>query len=170
MTKHSGALDGAVDLLKASYIDRWCIVNTSKRQSIAEHMWRVWALARSWGADCGLTEVEQRSAEELALTHDLAEIRLGDVPTPVKQNALIKEQLDRMEETIYSTIPVSPKVKLFVKGCDIAEAVLFLKHHGVGRHAYEVRELLSTQLWAKLDGASFYQTFYDRFTDAYADS
>jgi hypothetical protein len=168
--KHSGRLEGAVDFLKASYISRWCIVNTTKQQSIAEHMYRVWVLARAWGPDCGLTDLEQRVAEEVALTHDLAEIRIGDVPTPVKQNPFIKETLDEMEKTIYSPVPMTPKVKQFVKGCDIAEAILFLKHHGVGRHAYEVRELLATQLWAKLDGASFYQVFYDRFSDAFADS
>jgi hypothetical protein len=169
-SKHTGKLNGAADFLKASYISRWCIVNTTKQQSIAEHMYRVWVLVRAWGSDCGLSTAEIQSAAELALTHDLAEIRLGDIPTPVKQNALIKAELDSMEEEIFVTLPVSPKVKQFVKGCDIAEAILFLKAHGVGRHAYEVRELLATQLWAKLDGAPFYQIFYDRFTDTFADT
>ena len=123
--RHTGPLRGATDFLKASYISRWCIVNTTKQQSIAEHMYRVWALVRAWGPTCGLNTAEMAAAAELALTHDLAEIRLGDIPTPVKQNALIKQQLDEMEEEIFSTIPVSPKVKQFVKGCDIAEAILF---------------------------------------------
>lgn len=171
--RHSGPLNGAADFLKASYISRWCIINTTKHQSIAEHMYNVWTLVRQWGRHAGLSLKEQAQAEELALTHDLAEIRLGDIPTPVKLNQTIKEQLVELEECVYSVVPVPGRVKQLVKFCDTAEAILFLKLYGQGKHASDVRELLAVQMWERLSNSLFSKTeqqlLHDHFNETFND-
>lgn len=171
--RHSGPLHGASDFLKASYITRWCIVNTTKHQSIAEHQYNVWTLVRQWGMHAGLSAKEQAQAEELALTHDLAEIRLGDIPTPVKLNQSLKEQLTGLEERIYPTVPVPGRVKQLVKFCDTAESILFLKLYGQGRHASDVQELLAVQMWERLSNSLFSKTeqqlLHDHFNQTFND-
>jgi 5'-deoxynucleotidase YfbR-like HD superfamily hydrolase len=166
MSKHSGRLTGAADFLKASYITRWGIVNCSRTQSIAEHMYRVWQLVRAWGPLANFTEVEQSMAEELALTHDLAEIRTGDCPTPLK-DPIIKEALTRLEAQIAPLIKVSPKVAAFVKHCDTAESILFLKLYGQGKHADDVRELLTSQMRKRLDDSPLTPGIKKQLTESF---
>jgi len=171
--KHSGSLSGAADFLKASYITRWGIVSTAKEQSIAEHMYRVWTLVRVWGPLVQLSTLDQQIAEELALTHDLAEIRTGDCPTPFK-TPFVKEKLDMLEGEIYKQIPCNERCKQFVKFADTAESVLFLKMYGLGRHAREVEGLLSDQMWKRLTESLFsnedQQTLIQQFTKTYHDT
>ena len=171
--KHQGPLDGVADFLKSQYISRWGIVCTARDQSIGQHQYNVWMLVRQWGKYADLTDLQQRTAEELALTHDLAEIRTGDCPTPFKTPE-IKEALHEMELSIYSPVPAPPKVKQFVKFCDTAESILFLKLYGLGKHATEVRELLCEQMWKRLDSSGFsvdiQHTLRDKFTEAFHDT
>ena len=157
--KHTGELDGASDYLKAQYIRRWGIVNTAKQQSIAEHMYGVWTLIRVWGPEIDLGPISQGQAEEWALTHDLAEIRTGDMPTPHKTPE-IKSWLDRVERDTYpptKLIEASLKgssVADFCKFCDTAEAVLFLRLNGIGRHAMDVCDVLQLQMIKRLQASS----------------
>jgi hypothetical protein len=153
MNKHTGPLKGAADLLKSQYVDRWGIICTAKQQSIGQHMYNVWILVTEWG-HAVLSAEELPSAKELALTHDLAEIRTGDCPTPFKTPEM-KAALDELEQDIYATVPVTGRVKELVKFCDTAESVLFLKLYGLGSHAVDVRELLATQMWSRLEQSSF---------------
>lgn len=138
------------EFLRASHINRWGIVQTTVRQSIAEHMWRVWQLTTHWGPLAGLNPMEQVDAEQLALTHDLAEIRTGDAPTPHKTPAL-KAHLASIEEQIMPQVvqherACTARTLALVKFCDTAEAILFLRVNGLGTHAAEVQELLEIQL------------------------
>lgn len=138
------------EFLRASHIDRWGIVQVAVRQSIAEHMWRVWQLVTHWGPLVGLNPMEQADAEHLALVHDLAEIRTGDAPTPHKTPAL-KKHLDAIEEQIVPYVTLhqqtcNERVLALVKFCDTAEAVLFLHVNGLGTHAADVQHLLEIQL------------------------
>lgn len=167
MSNHSGRLTGAADFLKASYITRWGIVNCTRSQSIAEHMYRVWQLVRAWGPLANLTSAEQACAEELALTHDLAEIRTGDCPTPFK-NPIIKDALSQIESEVAPTIPVTDKVAAFVKHCDTAESILFLKLYGQGRHAMDVKDLLTRQMKGRLDGSSLDPRIKHKLKEAFA--
>jgi 5'-deoxynucleotidase YfbR-like HD superfamily hydrolase len=151
-------LKTAAEFLRASHISRWGIVQTAHRQTIAEHMYRVWLLVRSWGPAAGLNPSEQRDAELLALMHDLPEIRTGDAPTPHKTPA-VKEYLSGLEEQICPELRVvevfaSDRVKDLLKFCDTAEAVLFLKVNGLGQHAANVQELLEQQMLSRLGDSS----------------
>lgn len=171
--KHQGPLNGAADFLKSQYISRWGIVCTAKEQSIGQHMYNVWILVRQWGPVALASAEDQRVAEELALTHDLAEIRTGDCPTPFKTPE-IKAALHEMETSIYQPVPCSQAVKDFVKFCDTAESILFLKLYGLGQHATEVRELLCNQMWNRLGRTTIPDAARDRlrdlFTTAYHDT
>lgn len=171
-TKHSGPLKGAADFLKAQYISRWGIVNTARHQCIAEHMWGVWLLVSEWGPKLGLNPKDQKLAENWALTHDLAEIRTGDCPTPFKTPE-VKKALDELEQEIYAGFSVDKNtaVGAFCKFADTAESILFLKLNAVGQHAIDVRELLSKQMLKRLDESCIPEEkrllLCTLFTDAY---
>jgi len=147
-------LKTTAEYLRASHISRWGIVQTAHRQTIAEHMYRVWLLTNQWGPIAGLTEAEQHDAGLLALMHDLPEIRTGDAPTPHKTPE-VKAYLSVIEEQICPELRVievfaSNRVRDLLKFCDTAEAVLFLKVNGLGQHAADVQELLEQQMLTRL--------------------
>jgi 5'-deoxynucleotidase YfbR-like HD superfamily hydrolase len=152
-------LQTTAEFLRASHITRWGIVQTATRQSIAEHMWRVWQLTVHWGPLAGLNPMEQADAEQLALTHDLAEIRTGDAPTPHK-TAELKVHLDQIEAQIVPEVVAhekacSDRTRALVKFCDTAEAILFLRVNGLGAHAASVQDLLEHQMRDRLTTAPF---------------
>ena len=152
-------LHTTAEFLRASHISRWGIVQTAVRQNIAEHMYRVWLLVRAWGPVVELTADEQFLAEQLALMHDLPEIRTGDAPTPHKTTEL-KAHLAQIEARIYPELraleeQAPPKVLALVKHCDTAEAVLFLEVNGLGKHAADVKALLRQQMLDRLAMSPF---------------
>jgi len=164
-------LTTAAEFLRASHISRWGIVQTATRQSIAEHMWRVWQLVTHWGPVVDLNSAEQGDAEQLALTHDLAEIRTGDAPTPHKTPEL-KAHLSAIEAKIVPYVVLheracSGRTLALVKFCDTAEAILFLQVNGLGRHAISVCELLESQMRTRLDAAPFTQAQRDSLLTAF---
>lgn len=151
-------LQTAAEFLRAGHIDRWGIVQTAVRQSIAEHMYRVWTLVRCWGRQAGLNQAEIRYAMQLALMHDLPEIRTGDAPTPHK-TAEMKLYLSQVEQQILPELVdieqrATARVKDFLKFCDTAEAILFLKVNGLGKHAADVQDLLEKQMLDRLSQSS----------------
>ncbi len=148
------------EFLRASHIGRWGIVQTATPQNIAEHQWRVWMMVRTLGREIGLSPVDQKNAEDLALLHDLPEIRTGDAPTPHKSPEL-KKVLKEVEreicpEAIEAEDRCSKEAKELVKFCDTAEAILFLEVNGLGHHAKEVKTLLTFQMIERLDRSSIH--------------
>lgn len=147
-------LKTTAEFLRSSHISRWGIVQTAVRQNIAEHMYRVWLLVRAWGPAVGLSADQQFLAEQLALMHDLPEIRTGDAPTPHK-TAELKAHLAQVEQAIYPDLraledQADATVAALVKHCDTAEAVLFLEVNGLGTHAQQVKQLLRQQMLDRL--------------------
>jgi 5'-deoxynucleotidase YfbR-like HD superfamily hydrolase len=137
------------ELLRLSHIKRWGIVQTAVPQTVAEHSWRVWALVREWSELAALTVEEKAWTQELALLHDVPEIRTGDCPTPAKTPEM-KALLNEVEAEIYPPLAKLEKEanqcsKDYVKFCDIAEAVIFLHVNGIGKHAKDVEKLLKKQ-------------------------
>ena len=142
-------LKTTAELLRLSHISRWGIVQTAVRQSVAEHSWRVWCLVRQWADVVGLTAEEKAWAQELALLHDVPEIRTGDCPTPAKSPEM-KALLTQVENEIYSPLAeleeqANSRAKDLMKYCDICESVIFLHVNGVGKHAKDVEALLKRQ-------------------------
>lgn len=147
------------EFLRASHISRWGIVQTAMRQNIAEHMYRVWVLVRQWGPIVDLDNSQQYRAEQLALIHDLPEIRTGDAPTPHKTPQL-KAHLAEVEQRIYPYLRVLEEhtdlcASALVKHCDTAEAIFFLQVNGLGKHAQDVRDLLKQQMLDRLAKSPF---------------
>jgi len=147
------------EYLRSSHISRWGIVQTAVPQSIAEHSFRVWLMVRRLGWEVGLDPEEQGDAEELALVHDLAEIRTGDAPTPHKSPE-VKAMLQEIEEEICPEAAhvervCTQRVRDLVKFCDTAESILFLEVNGLGRHAQDVRKLLTQQMLDRLEKSAF---------------
>jgi 5'-deoxynucleotidase YfbR-like HD superfamily hydrolase len=152
-------ITATAELLRASHISRWGIVQTAVRQNIAEHMYRVWVLVRAWGRLVDLDDVQQALAEQLALMHDLPEIRTGDAPTPHKTPEM-KAHLAEIERLIYPYLrvledTVDPQVAALVKHCDTAEAIFFLQVNGLGKHASDVKNLLLQQMLDRLATSPF---------------
>lgn len=167
-------LTTTAEFLRASHISRWGIVATSKQQNIAEHMYRVWILCSTWGAGL-LPADELRDAQDLALTHDLPEIRTGDNPTPHKSPE-VKAILADIEARILPALAIlegriTKRVKEFVKYCDTAEAVYFLRVHGVGAHARSVMGLLETQMKDRINSCgAFTPEEINRLLEQYEDT
>ena len=137
------------ELLRLSHIKRWGIVQTAVPQTVAEHSWRVWMLVRQWAQTAALTVEEYADSQELALMHDIPEIRTGDCPTPAKTPEM-KEILTAAEHEIYPPLAKLEKsvngcTRDYVKFCDMAEAILFLHVNGIGKHAKDVEKLLMKQ-------------------------
>lgn len=137
------------ELLRLSHISRWGIVQTARHQSVAEHSWRVWLLVCQWSQAAALTKEELAWSKDLALMHDIPEIRTGDCPTPAKSPEM-KALLTAVEAEIYPPLAVLEKeanqcAKDYVKFCDIAESVIFLHVNGLGAHAKDVENLLTAQ-------------------------
>jgi 5'-deoxynucleotidase YfbR-like HD superfamily hydrolase len=147
-------LRSTAEFLRASHISRWGIVQTARPQNIAEHQYRVWLLVQQWATYAGLNIIEKRCASQLALIHDLPEIRTGDAPTPHKTPE-VKAYLADVERQILPELhqleqQASARVTAFIKFCDTAEAVLFLRINGLGKHAADVRDLLEQQMLDRL--------------------
>ena len=164
-------LNTTAEFLRASHISRWGIVQTAVRQNIAEHMYRVWLLARDWGPIVELSPDQQFLAERLALMHDLPEIRTGDAPTPHKTTEL-KAHLAQIEQRIYPDLraledQADPATAALVKHCDTAESILFLRVNGLGTHAQQVCELLTQQMLERLSRAPFTGEQKTKLLDAF---
>lgn len=80
-------LDEAVKLMRLTDVERWVIVPVTRRQSVAEHSYRVWVLSLSlYDAMVQVphNSFERESVGYWALTHDADEIWTGDLPSTIK--------------------------------------------------------------------------------------
>lgn len=164
-------LTTTAEFLRSSHISRWGIVQVAHRQSISEHMYRVWLLVHMWGPLVGLTVDEQSVCERLALTHDLPEIRTGDAPTPHKTPE-VKTYLAKIEQQILPSLAsleehATAHTKDLLKFCDTAESVLFLMVNGLGKHAADVQDLLEQQMLARLSRSSIAPACQQRLIEAF---
>jgi 5'-deoxynucleotidase len=137
-------------------VRRWHIVQTSREQTLAEHSFAVSVIAGSIAAKArwsGLLHPEKKlMLLQYALSHDLIEVRTGDMPTPYKKyiqmvgglHILDKaNELVDFEQAAVDRMAKGTEVEMFVKIADLVEAIFFLQDNGVGRHAQDVlHELL----------------------------
>lgn len=86
-------LKEAVALLRACDVKRWTIVRVTREQTVAEHQYRVWALALSLydhlSGGIPHNSFEREAVGYWALVHDAEEIWTGDLPSTIK--ALMEE-------------------------------------------------------------------------------
>lgn len=146
------------DYMRAGQVKRWHIVETTRQQTLAEHLWRTTVIALElYDQIVGAKFNGRESWHEIlqlvmeGLFHDTPEIRMGDTPTPAK--AFIREnagdvftpmQQALMPEIPYigGTLPVTATMAggdgilaRILKLADAIEAAHWISEHKVGAHA-----------------------------------
>lgn len=147
------------ELMRCGHVKRFQIVRTAREQSIAEHMWRVWAITSMILRAMQAPPMTQHVAQSWALMHDTPEVLTGDIATPAKE-AMRKavpegdpvRNIELAMSDIYRDIWQESKLPQdegwpppydIVKLADIIEAACFLGCEGLGTHANYVREELA---------------------------
>jgi hypothetical protein len=106
---------GPIPELRLSFVPRWCIVKTTKTQSVAEHSYNVAVIAEKLCRVIGLGDAETGMAVREALFHDKYEVYTGDIPSPAKH----REEKDA----------ICPLLSLIVKLADLIEAYIFISNN-----------------------------------------
>ena len=143
------------DILRAGHIKRWNIINTTRQQTLAEHLFNVAMIS-----DTLMNALDKTDIRDIvlswALVHDAPEVVCGDTPTPTKRR--MEEQgldmeliYDKIDPTYKATKETALEVDFgmpwkIVKAADLMEAEHFLKENGVGSHAKEVAGIIHTNL------------------------
>lgn len=137
--------------LRACHVRRWHIVQVAREQTLAEHSFAVAVIAGSLATAMRWTGLLHHGLQlkllQWSLSHDLIEVRTGDVPTPFKRfleeagGAGILEKaedlVDREHMGAYRQIKGS-EIEMLVKLADQIEAIYFLQDNGIGAHAKQV--------------------------------
>ena len=128
-------------MLRASYVNRWHIINVVKPQSVAEHTFNVCLISEY--IDKLLDGESSVDTYRYALHHDIPEVVIGDIPTPAK-TLLGLEKSSKMdalcEELDWWSTCRDDSIKRVVKLADYVDAITYLALNGVGKQAYDVRE------------------------------
>ena len=159
------------DLLRMQDVKRWHTVNTSRTQSLADHSLSVlWIFMRL--QQSATEDITPLTAEQMVsiLTHDAAEVLMGDIPTPGKR--MIDKYLHEAEpqsglnmgdvEWLILGVPVqwgivpyddsmgkydlTPNQEIGLKVADLIEAYTFISQYGIGGHAKAVAGWLRKEL------------------------
>lgn len=144
------------DFYRTHLVERFNIVHTHRRQTIAEHHAMVTLLVGIIADKLNVTDDRTRHLLLLwASVHDLPEVITGDIPTPVK-GAFDKQKLIKIEDLsggyyLKSKRKVmnSPSKDLIIaitKIADMMDATFFLNEYGYGDHARTVRDKLIDRL------------------------
>lgn len=112
------------------HVSRWTIVPMTRHDSVAEHSYRVAAIAEFIAdrLEPHILKVDRLHLLHLALAHDIEEVLSGDIPTPAKihiNKIAIKAAVDGVFED-----PGSPESAI-VKAADFIDTILSLRLFGV---------------------------------------
>lgn len=152
---------GFYELMRASHVKRWHIVNTTQQQNLAEHQYNVAVIAM----ELRRVVVGGEPPVEFvlgAMFHDIPEIRYGDIPTPGKEfiRGVLNDQgyegeadlFHLMDSAIMPHIPYTGTSHIpaeddsIITLADMIEAAWWSAENGVGAHA----KLVATRLWNQL--------------------
>jgi 5'-deoxynucleotidase YfbR-like HD superfamily hydrolase len=126
-----------VDMLRLSFVDRFQTVSISRRQSVAEHSFNVAVIAGQIAKR--MKSVPVTTIMAYAVTHDLEEAILGDIPSPTKvrlQQAGLN--YSKAKRKIIDDDLIDKGVKIVVKAADQIEMLYYFAQYGNGNH-YEIR-------------------------------
>jgi 5'-deoxynucleotidase YfbR-like HD superfamily hydrolase len=161
-------LDEAVKLMKLTDVERWVIVPVTRRQSVAEHSYRVWVLSLSLYdamVEVPHNSFERDSVSYWALTHDADEIWTGDLPSTVKEvleelhpgiirrlsEHVLSKHLPRLADTVRGL--ENTFAAAVVKIADCVEALSYYTHHSYNsRDKMAIDTFLRGKLKPALDG------------------
>ena len=149
--------------LRASHVDRWQIVNVAVRQSIAEHMYRVYTICAAVMNKLRDDGWDNPTARMVivgwSLIHDLPEVVVGDIPTPTKTLMVsrgnekcidggVSQSVDSMRFMAEVEEPIAADI---VKIADLAESIDFLHMNGLGSNADMICMSMRLKLREKID-------------------
>lgn len=143
-----------VEQMRAGHVNRWQIVQTARPQTLAEHLYLVSVLAMDLAAKCkwsGLSDPKRRlTLLYWAMSHDIIEVRTGDICTPFKQvlkmaggDEIVHQAealVDPNHVAFFKEFVEGTPIEAFVKIADLLEALHFLQDNGLGAHSKEVLE------------------------------
>jgi len=132
------------DTLRANYVNRWTIVNTSGNQSLAAHTFGVCAIA---SAICDELGIDDSMALKMGMEHDRNEIISGDMPTPFKKMMKVRgfNPDHEFPEFKYYMKVLGPYSKI-VASADLLEAAWYISENAVGAHAKKVKDNIINRL------------------------
>jgi 5'-deoxynucleotidase len=171
------------DMMRTGQVKRWQIVRTLREQTLAEHSYMVTMIA-----DAIFTEIRGNLPEDAgpddfsdevrlkmllyALRHDLAEVMIGDIPTPVKARLRALVEYDPLKAIEGAVDPVTramrydleatqPIMLQIVKLADLIEPIVFLTHEGSNTHGGMVIDKLYDKLHSEYKAANTNWPFID---------
>jgi len=124
------------DFHRAQYVERWHILRTSRRQSVAEHSYMVAIIASGLATRMGCSAEMKAEIVQWALLHDVTEVVLGDVVTFTKRAA--KEAFDAMEEKID---PVGAAYKRGLPDIVLADYIDAIKYLSEERQTLQISKV-----------------------------
>ena len=104
-----------------SFVERWNIAPRSYRQSVAEHSYYVILYASTLCYRLNIQDNERLQIMEAAMSHDMAEIRTGDLPGPAKRAVVDRDKLLAYEHSFLLELGCTPH-NLTEKGWQIIKA------------------------------------------------
>lgn len=132
------------DALALSFVTRWTTVNTVRYQSVADHAYRAALIAYEIYRVYFTSNELVRPFNLLwhALTHDVDEAILGDIPSPAKK--FLRPRRDIPTDALPRTpdIDVTITEMAITNLADKIEAVTFIRRHGCGPHAKRIEDRL----------------------------
>jgi hypothetical protein len=123
------------DIMRANYVERWQLVNVSRRQTVAEHSFNVAIIVKSIAEEMKFDSGVIDHIMKYALMHDLDEVITGDIPTPTKQR--VRDLGVEINDLVCVSI-TPPNYKDIIKAADYIDSLWYLNENGVGRHANQV--------------------------------
>lgn len=137
--------------MRASHVTRWHIVQTARKQSLAEHLFNVCILSVDLAGRIRwpgiLHHSEKLALMDWALRHDLIEVRTGDIPTPFKKilRPMFGEDVMHKAEAAIDNdqsglarLAAGTEIEAIVKMADMIDAIQFITDNGIGKHSKDV--------------------------------
>ena len=94
---------------KLKCVTRHCDTSSGRRESVAEHSWRIALMAMLLAPE--FPEADMGKVTKMCLIHDLGEAFTGDIPTFEKTSAHEQEEEDRLNAWV-QTLPAAQREEL----------------------------------------------------------
>ena len=156
------------DLARSGHVTRWHSVRTSRNQTLAEHHYMVTRISNRLAKDILGPELDDSGLlliMEYASLHDTPELLMGDLPSPLKRHIEQISRADNPVKAIEAEIAPwlvemkngikekHPEYLTIIKLADLIDAILFIEHEGIGKHATVVAKGLHQQFRKKVEEA-----------------